>query len=253
MSVENGEWIMKGLDVKDPLRIRSSKDLVSFINEVGFLPLFGNEVAGFSVEERTASYYWWTGNRKEDPWEWREIIAAGHEVAYGKFFDKKAGFISLKWLPYFVNYRRNGYDFDAAYEDGLASRREKIIMDFYMGEDENGDTLYKKDRILSTELKKLAGFGKSGEKNYPGIMTGLQMKLYLVTDEFRRRKNKQGEEYGMAVSLPITPEAVWGYDAVTSAYKESPFKSWEKIIEHVKALYPEAGEKEIVRLIGKAP
>ena len=35
------------------------------------------------------------------------------KVAYGKFFDKKAGFISLEWLPYFANYRRSGYDFDA--------------------------------------------------------------------------------------------------------------------------------------------
>ena len=42
MSVENGEWIMKGLAWDDPYRIRSPKELVSWINEVGFLPLFGN-------------------------------------------------------------------------------------------------------------------------------------------------------------------------------------------------------------------
>ena len=28
------------------------------------------------------------------------------------------GFISKKWLPVFANYRRDGYDFDALYEDG---------------------------------------------------------------------------------------------------------------------------------------
>ena len=67
----------------------------------------------------------------------------------------------LEWLPYFANCRRNGYDFDARYQDGLASRREKKIMDFFLGEDEDGDAVYKDERILSTDLKKAAGFGNA--------------------------------------------------------------------------------------------
>ncbi|MCR4741109.1 MAG: hypothetical protein K5886_12730 [Lachnospiraceae bacterium] len=253
MSVENGEWIMRGLDWDNPYRIRTHKELVNWINEIGFLPLFGNEVEGFSVEEHTAADYWWSGNRREDPWEWREIIAAGRQVAYGKFFANRAGFISLEWLPYFVNCRRNGYDFDARYQDGLASRREKKIMDFFLSEDEDGDTVFKDERILSTELKKAAGFGKGKEKNFPGIITGLQMQTYLVITDFERRKNKRGEEYGMAVSILLPPEALWGYDMVTSAYSEKPKDSWQKIFLQVKKLYPQADETDIIRLIGKAP
>ena len=164
MSVENGEWIMRGLDWDNPYRIRTWQELINWINEVGFLPLFANEVEGFSAEEHTSPDYWWSGDRREDPWEWREIIAASGQVAYGKFFENKAGFISLEWLPYFVNFRRNGYDFDARYQDGLASRREKKIMDFFIGEDENQDAVYKDERILSTDLKKAAGFGKADSK-----------------------------------------------------------------------------------------
>ncbi|MCR5590525.1 MAG: hypothetical protein K6F73_03265 [Lachnospiraceae bacterium] len=253
MSVENGEWIMKGLDWDDPYRIRTCNELVNWINEIGFLPLFGNEVEGFSAEEHTSPDYWWSGYRQEDPWEWREIIAASGQVAYGKFFGNKAGFISLEWLPYFANCRRSGYDFDARYQDGLASRREKKIMDFFIGEDEDGDTVFKDDRILSTELKKLAGFGKGGEKNYQGIVTGLQMQTYLVITDFCRRKNKRGEDYGMPVSIMLPPETIWGYDKVTSAYSEEPAESWERIFGQVKALYPEAYDEDIIRLIGKRP
>jgi len=54
----------------------------------------------------------------------------------------------LEWLPYYVNYRRNGYDFDARYQDGLASRREKKIMDFLIGEDKDSDTLYKDEKNI---------------------------------------------------------------------------------------------------------
>ena len=52
-------------------------------------------------------------------------IARRGDVAYGKFFDKKAGFISREWLPYFLNFRRDGYDFDALWEDGKASYKQK--------------------------------------------------------------------------------------------------------------------------------
>lgn len=253
MANESGEWIMRGMDWNDPYRIRTWKELVKWIKEVGFLPLFANEVEGFSAEEHVSSNFWWTGDKDQDPWEWREIIAAGHEVAYGKFFGRKAGFISLEWLPYFVNSRRSGYDFDARWEDGRASRREKKIMDFFIGEDEDGDSIFKEIQILSTELKKQAGFGKGGEKNYQGIITQLQMETYLVISDFRRRKNKRGEEYGMAVSVLLPPESIWGYDIVTAAYSESPKKSWERQINRVKELYPDADDQKIIHLLGKEP
>ena len=253
MANENGEWIMRGLEWDNPLRIRTWKELVNWVNEVGFLPLFANGVEGFSAEEHVSPHVWWTGDREQDPWEWREIIAASHEVAYGKFFDRKAGFISLDWLPVFANCRRNGYDFDSRWEDGRASHREKRIMDFYIREGKDGDSVFSDEKIFSTDLKKRAGFGKEGEKNFPGIVTQLQMETYLVISEFRRRKNKRGAEYGMAVSILLPPESIWGYEAVSAAYHEKPQMSWRRLIDRVKELYPYADESSIVRLIGKEP
>ncbi len=249
MSVENGEWIMRGLDWNDPFRIRSRRELVSWINEVGFLPLFGNEIKGFSVEEHVSPSFWWTGDTEQDPWEWREIIARSREAAYGKFFGGKAGFISLAWLPYFANCRRDGYDFDSLYDEGLANARSKRIMDVFA--DPEHDGAWKSDPIFSTELKKLAGFGKEGAKNFPGILTELQMWLYLVVVDFRRRQNKRGGEYGMPVSILLPPEAVWGYDAVTAAYGEAPEVSAERIAEQIRKHWPAAEEKAVRRMVGK--
>ncbi|MBP3204054.1 MAG: hypothetical protein J6M66_01380 [Lachnospiraceae bacterium] len=253
MALEDGEWIMRGMAWNDPYRIRTWQELVNWINEIGFLPLFANEVEGFSVEEHVSDRFWWTGDRDEDPWEWREIIAADRQVAYGKFFDNKAGFISTEWLPYFANFRRRGYDFDARWEDGLASRREKAIMDLLTELDEDGDVVWKEDEILTTDLKKKAGFGKAGYKNFPGIITGLMMQTYLVTADFHKRVNKRGEEYGMPVSVLLPPEAIWGYEHVTAAYAEDPVQSWQRIVEHEEQLYPQAEESVVIRLIGKKP
>ena len=246
------DWTMKGLSWDNPLRIRSAAELTSWVQEVGFLPFFANEVESFSAEEHVAADAWWTGNKTMDPWEWREVIAAQHQIAYGKFFDGRAGFISQEWLPYFANARRNGWDFDGKWQDGRASVREKAIMEHFVNPESENEPEFTNAAILSTELKRQAGFGKGGEKNYPGILTGLQMQLYLVIGGFLRRTNKKGAAYGMPVSVIMTPESIWGYEHLASAYNEEPSESWERIYDHTQALWP-AEERDIVKLIGKRP
>ena len=142
---------------------------------------------------------------------------------------------------------------DARWQDGLANIREKNVMDLYISEDANGDTVWKTEAILSTDLKKRAGFGKEGAKNYPGIIAGLQMNLYLVITDFRRRRNKSGREYGMSVSVMLPPEAIWGYDTVTAAYREPPHTSWKRIVERVQEVFPSSSMEDLIQVIGKEP
>ncbi len=246
------DWIMKGLDWSDPRRLKSPGELEDWIEKVGFAPYFAGDIPGFSAEEMVSPDYWWTGNAAQDPWEWREAVAANHRVAYGKFFAGRAGFISREWLPVFANARRDGFDFDGRWQSGAASRREKAIMEHFMDVESEDEPVFNGAGILSTELKKLAGFGKGGEKNYPGILTGLQMQLYLVIGGFRRRENKRGEPYGMAVSVMQTPESIWGYGTLSAAYGEAPADSWQRIFDRVKALFP-ADDEAVARLIGRRP
>ncbi|MBR1820755.1 MAG: hypothetical protein IJ769_03945 [Clostridia bacterium] len=245
-------WIMKGLAWDNPLRIRSAEELTDWIESIGFLPFFANDVPGFSAEEHVSADFWWTGDKAQDPWEWREVIAAAHRVAYGKFFDGRAGFIAPDWLPRFANARRGGYDFDGKWQSGAASRREKAIMEFFVDVESDDEPVFTDAAMLSTELKQRAGFGRGGEKNYPGILTGLQMQLYLVISGFRRRENKRGAAYGMPVSVLSTPERIWGYDVLSAAYEEAPAASWDHIFEHIRARFP-APDADIIRLIGRRP
>lgn len=102
MGNESGEWIMHGMKWDNPDCIHSVDEAIKYINEFGFLPLFKNDIDGFSLEERTVPEYWWSDNPEIDPWMWRAIIARQHDIVYGKFFDKKAGFISKSGFLYLL-------------------------------------------------------------------------------------------------------------------------------------------------------
>ena len=243
MANESGTWIMYGVSEDDPECIHTVEQAMEYINKIGFLPLFKNEIPGFSLEERTVSEYWWSGDIDRDPWEWREIIARNGQAIYGKFFNKKAGFISKEWFPYFANYRRDGYDFDALWDDEKASVKQKKIMDLFA--EENADV-----ELYSFEVKQRAGFGKDGEKNFDGTVTDLEMKTYLCVRDFRQRKDKKGEAYGWAVAVYDTPEHIFGYEHVTSAYKEKPIESGKRIVKHMMERYPIATPEQIRKIIG---
>ena len=240
MAIENGEWVMRGMDWDDPARIQSWEELIRWVDKIGFLPLFKNEVDGFSTEENTADLYWWTGDQEQDPWEWRALIARSGRVAYGKFFGKKTGFISKAWFPDFANWRRDGYDFDSRWDDGLATACQKKIMDQFT----------EADALLSYELKERAGFGKGGEKNFEGTVTDLQMSSYLIIRDFRQKLNKKGQPYGWPRAEYTTPEALWGAERFAAAYATDPVQSRAKVFHQIQAHFPAATEERLRAVLG---
>jgi hypothetical protein len=239
MKTDDGNWILEGLEASDPRRIKTSDELSALIQKIGFLPLFKNQISGFSVEELTLASNWWSDKPKEDPWQWREVIAEQGQIAYGKLFCNRAGFISREWYPIFAAYRRNGYDFDSRYEDGMASYRSKKIMDVMM----QGEVL------PSNKIKEIAGFGKGGEKGFESVMTQLQMQTYITVHSFQRRRNKQNIEYGWPVVNFCLSEILFGEDYVRSCYHFSEQEAKNKIMEQVKRHFPEAKDAEIEKLI----
>ena len=194
MGNEAGEWIIHGVTWDDPKCIHDVDEAVEYINRVGFLPLFKNEIPGFSLEERTVAEYWWSDDPVRDPW----------------------------------------------FEDEKAPIKHKNIMDHFMENDAE---------IYSYELKKLAGFGKDGEKGFDGAITSLMMQTYLCNCDFRKRINQKGVEYGWDVAVYSSPEHIYGYDHVTSCYKEDPRTSLGKIVDHMKQLYPEAADTQIRKIL----
>ena len=245
METINGEWYMKCCQADDPSRLHHAEEAAELVKTIGFLPLFSNDIPGFSVEERSWAADWWTGSPLLDPWEWRGILARDKSVLYGKFFDKKAGFVSSEWFPVFANYRRNGYDFDTLIDEGLAPNRARKLMQPFLS-----DGFPNQASLFSYQLKELAGFGKGGEKNFEGVLTELEMQSYLIVADFRQRVNRAGMPYGWHIAVIETPENKLGYEHMTAAYQESPADSWSRICTQIRSFFPQATDDQLKKCLG---
>ena len=161
--------------------LRCPGDLERLVEEVSFLPFFAGDIEGFSVEEHCPPELWFAKD-VDGPWEWKGPVARRGKCVYGKFFGGKAGFVSLEWFSDFANYRRDGYDFDVRYDDGLASRKDKDIY----------DTVIDKGALLSKELKQICNYKKGGNKGFETVITRLHRVIpsssVMVTDPIGQRE-----------------------------------------------------------------
>lgn len=220
-------------------KIRGVEDLLNLVKQCGFLPFFANDISGFSVEEHTPRELWFSGEA-DGPWEWKGPAARSGQCAYGKLFRNKAGFVSLDWFADLLNYRRDGYDFDARYDDGLAAFKDKELFDIVLD----------RGSLLSKEIKKIGGYGKDGKKGFETIITRLQMQTYIIAEDFVYMLDAHGEPYGWGVARYTTPEARFGEEFVRAAYRREPSESEELILAHLRGLLPNADEKQILKIIG---
>lgn len=210
------------------------------IEEYGFLPFFGNSIEGFSVEEHIDPSCWYHYETDSWPaWEWKGPVIRESGCAYGKFFEKKACYISREWFFDFANYRRDGYDFDARWDDGLVPRQDKRLYDL----------IAPNAPIISKDLKKLGDYRKGGVKGFDTCMNRLQAQCYVLISDFVYMKNKRGETYGWGVAEYSTPEALMGSAFCDAVYRRSPEESYERITEHFCDMFPDESLDKLKRFI----
>lgn len=218
--------------------INTREELMELVDTIGFLPFFQNEIEGFSVEECTPYELWFETNT-EGPWEWREELAQSKSCIYGKFFHKKTGLISREWFPDFANYRRQGYDVDARWDDGLASYKDKQIVNL----------LERKGACMSPQLRKYAGIEKGTVSWFETSMTNLQMQTYVLPCDFHFHHNKDGFKTGYGTAEFDIAEKWLGDKLCKGSYGTQPEQSFEKIKEQMKCILSDIDEAAIIKLI----
>lgn len=219
--------------------IRSKQDLIDAVQAFGVVPLFRNSIPGFSVEEHVDPIAWFASGQ-DGVWEWKGPVIRDSGCAYGKFFEKKAAFVSAEWFPDLANLRRDGYDFDARWDEGLAPHGDKFLYDLI---EANGP-------VLSKRLKRLGDYGKNGRGGFDTVIGRLQAQCYVVVSDFVYEQDRYGQRRGWGVAAYATPEQRFGERFTGVVYRRAPEESRARLLAQLRALLPGADEAKLARFLG---
>ena len=111
--------------------------------------------------------------RREGAWEWKgPVIREGH-CAYGKIFNRKAGYVSLEWLPDLMNYRRS---LRYAKDEDTAALDDVVLQ-----------TIACEGGVTVKDLRRMLGFAKGrGRRSAADLKDGVQGKARFRSNRFSR-------------------------------------------------------------------
>ena len=228
--------------------IKNYHDFIAALLDAGFSMGGGNGGGMYSIVpwgwDESPPYdtpvRWHTGDPDTDPWEWRmRVLDERDDIAYGKVFFKKAGYITKHWYPYFFAARRGGKSFCDQYADGMISHFAKRIYDAVA---EHGS-------LSLCGIKYVAGFGREDKSRFDAALTELQMKLFLTMCGRQAKISQRGEEYGWSSTVFCTVETFWPPEIFEKAANIGADEAAIAITERLLKLNPSAEEKKIVKLI----
>lgn len=236
------------------MKILSQADLERAVETYGILPFFRNEVRGLSIEEMSPPSLLFGGNAFDGCWEWKGPVVRKRRSAYGKFFGKKAGFISLTLLPHFINFRRSIFHVP----DGST---DEMLLDIISVNDKISSTELRESIFCSDFSKKRTafdppslynGFSKkinpddknSSRHSLEGPLQRLQMGAYLCISDFRYKITKRGERYGWGVADYSIPENIFPSEVFSSGL--SPLDSLDFMVEYISERWT-LSEKNLIR------
>jgi len=183
---------------------------------------------------------WHTGDPETDPWAWRiRAVQEEKDLAYGKFFFRKGGYITREWMPYFLAVRREGLTLSELYEDGAVSKMEKDIYEL----------VCRSGRISLQQLKSLLQCRKSDASRFETALTRLQSRLFLTVCGETRKLSQRGEPYGWPVTVFCRVEDFFGDSLWAEACALDPRAAYDAIHRQVLALNPLAEEKAVQKFI----
>ncbi len=216
--------------------IHNCGELIDYINEIGFLPLLRMRLGGWSAEEAVdedCRYAALPDGGWEWPlWNWKGDIIQECGCAYGKFFDRKAAFISREWWPDFCNYRRSVFPYP---EQGSV---EDMIL----------QTLRENGSMITRDLRKACGFTETKMRGkFDAFVSRLEMGGYIVTENFIYPKDRHGRNYGWGWALLTTPESFLGKDSCHP--DRTPEESRQRMKKHFQMLFPYSDERLLDSLL----
>jgi len=228
--------------------IRSYEDYIEALQTAGFSMAGTNADGIYAIIDWAwnepppyeTPIHWYSGNPLTDPIEWLgQIMNKRDDIAYGKLFFKKSGFITKKWFPYFLAVRRGGISFEDAYESGTISHFAKRIYDVVSAH----------EAIQVEEIKHMGKFSREDKSGFDRALTELQMKMFISPCSRKYKVSQKGEAYGMASTIFCVTEHLFGESVFEQAQSIDKEDAKCKIREQVLKINPSAEDKKVAKFI----
>lgn len=230
------------------MEIRKYEDFVEALLDCGFSMGGSNSEGVFALITwgwKEAPPYetpvcWHTEDPETDPWEWRmRVLDERNDIAYGKLFFKKSGYITREWYPYFLAARRGRTTLAEAYGEGTISREAKRIYEVIRSE----------GALPVHEIKRLGSFSKEDNSRFDRGLTELQMKLYLTMCGRQQKLSQEGAAYGWSSNVLCTTEEFWGREPFDEAAGIRRQDAIAEIEGQIFKLNPDADKKKAAKFI----
>lgn len=221
--------------------IHNFSDFINGLERAGFCMGAENGEGIFTLCDYFGPEIAWHVEKPDiDPWEWRmRVLHERDDIAYGKFFFKKSGYIMKEWYPYFYAVRRGTRQLSEEYEKGLVSRFAKQIYD-----------LIEEHKELPLHLiKQYVGFGKEDKSRFDRALVELQTGCYITMCGQARKQSGKGEEYGWSATVFCLADEFFDRSVIEKARQLSYEEAYLAIEARIKQLNPQADEKKIKRFI----
>ena len=62
-------------------------------------------------------------------------------------------------------------------------------------------------------------------------------------------QDRYGRPYGWGVAEYASPEELFGYDFITSAYQRDSQESGERMVQHLSSILPDASAQQITKIL----
>ncbi len=223
-------------------KIYSFNSFCEALREVGFSMGGSNAEGVFSLSNYFSdNIVTHTGDKETDPWEWRiRGITECDDLAYGKLFFNKGGWIIKEWFPYFMSIRRGNKSLIEMYNDGLISNTARRIYDL----------ISSTPNLSLQEIKATVGCDKNEKSEFDASITMLQMKMFITISGEKFKLSKDGKPYGWPVTTLCNVEDFFGEEISDLSCSIDPKMAIERITEQILLLNPNAETKVISKFIG---
>lgn len=215
--------------------VSNASEAADFIVQAGMLPFLKSAIDGFSLQDHVPQGWFESDDHELNPWYWRYSFALDDQIAYGKFFNRKLGFVAKELFADFVNVKRNGRAVQQFFEDGLISGEAyRLYESFFPGAVKS-----------SLELREDSGLKRSVLDR---ALAELMNETLIVILDFQQRIGRNGRPYGWPIAYYGKPEEEFGEELVFCHRTKA--QSWSRLMRSAHKIAQIQDENQMLKVLG---